>query len=185
MESKKTSLVTSSGKPENGISLPVRERNTLNTDWLALVLIILLVLFSSVKFNYSKYLHHLFQSIVNYSTSYRMFEERSYAVFNGAVRLEIIFYAIISILLFQLAGYFNIEFLFHNWILYFVILAGVVIYFLGKKMLYRIVGNILEGREETGEYLFNHDNFNRIAGLVLFPIVTLSAFVPLSECMNF
>ena len=171
-------LNTTTILPEKGIELPVRERNFYNTDWLAVVFVLALVLFASVRFSFSKYLNQLFQSVVNNATSTRMFEEKSYSVSNGAVRLEIFFYLTLSVFLFQLAGHFHLEFSFQNLILYLFTLGGVLIYFVLKKVAYRVIGVIVEGREETGEYLFNHDNFNRVTGLVLFPIVTLVAFGP-------
>ncbi len=171
-------LVTTTILPEKGIGLPVRERNTLNTDWLTVILVLALVLFASVKFSFSKYLNHLFQSIVNYATSIRMFEEKSNSISSGAALLEVIFYLTLSLFLFQVGIYFNLKFPFQNLILYLLFLGGVLIFFGLKKLVYRVIGNVIEGREETGEYLFNHDNFNRVTGLILFPIVTLIAFSP-------
>jgi len=171
-------LVASEVVPESGVGLPVRDRNTYNADWLTMILIVALVLFASVRFSFSKYLNHLFQSVVNYATSFRMFEEKSYSIANGAVRLEIFFYLTFSVFLFQVANHFNIEFLFKNWVLYLLIFGGVLVYFILKKLVYWAIGTVVEGMEETGEYLFNHDNFNRVAGLVLFPIVILVAFGP-------
>jgi hypothetical protein len=164
--------------PGKEMNLPVRQRNTVNTDWLVFIFIIALVLFASVKFSYSKYLKHLFQSSVNYATSFRMFEERSYSLTGGAVRLELLFYLTVSVFLFQVAGFVRLEFPFSNVMLFLFSLGGVFIYFIGKKLLYRAIGIVFESREETGEYLFNHDNYGRITGLILFPIVTLVAFGP-------
>jgi hypothetical protein len=45
-----------------------------------------------------------------------------------------------------------------------------------KKMAYKITGIITETVNETGEYLFNMDNINRVAGLFLFPVVLTGAF---------
>jgi hypothetical protein len=174
-------LVSTAIAPKEGVGLPNRKRNIYNTDWLTLVLVVALVLFAVVKFSFSKYLNHLFQAVVNYATSLRMFEERSYSISNGAICLEIFFYLTLSVFLFQVANHFNLEFPFQNRMLYLLTFGGVVIYFVLKKLAYRAIGTVIEGREETGEYLFNHDNFNRVAGLVLFPIVTLVAFSPFKK----
>ncbi len=167
--------------PATGIGLPMHERNTYNTDWLTLILLVALVLFASVRASYSKYLNNLFLSVINNATSTRMFEEKSYSIINGAGRLEILFYLIFSVFLFQAASYVNLELPFQNRILYIAILGCALIYFMIKKIAYRTIGNIIERTEETGEYLFNHDNFNRVTGLILFPIVTLAAFGPLKN----
>ncbi|MCG6188249.1 DUF4271 domain-containing protein [Maribellus maritimus] len=171
-------LTTSEVAPEQGIGLPVRERNAYNTDWLTFVLIATFVLFASVRFSFSKYIDYLFQSVVNYSSSFRMIEEKNYSISSGAVRLEIFFYLTFSVFLFQLVSYFNFKSPFGSWILFLLLFGSVLIYFVAKKMIYRAVGTVIEGWEETGEYLFNHDNFNRVAGLILFPIVVLISFIP-------
>ncbi|QGY44351.1 DUF4271 domain-containing protein [Maribellus comscasis] len=175
------SLTTSEVASEKGIGLPVRERNAYNTDWLTFVLMAAFILFASVKFSFSKYIDYLFQSVVNYSSSFRMIEEKNYSISSGAVRLEIFFYLTFSVFLFQIISYFNFKFPFGGWILFLLLFGSVLIYFIAKKMVYRAVGKVVEGWEETGEYLFNHDNFNRVAGLVLFPIVVLISFIPIED----
>jgi hypothetical protein len=64
-------------------------------------------------------------------------------------------------------------------VLLFVIIFGLTIaYYLVKKMVYILLGKLFSATEETYEYLFNLDNSNKIAGLFLFPIISLIAFNP-------
>ena len=160
------------------LRLPSHKLNRVNTDWLTILLLLVLILFATVRTSYSKYLVTLFQSIFNYSTSFRMFREKNYTALHAAYRLELYFYITFSVLLFQSINYFNINFRYSNFRLYLVCLGAVLAYFLFKKMLYNILGSVFEGVNETREYLFNMDNHNRIAGLFLFPIITLVAFYP-------
>jgi hypothetical protein len=62
--------------------------------------------------------------------------------------------------------------------LYLFCFGAVLAYFLIKKMAYFLLGSVFEGTNETNEYLFNLDNYNRAAGIILFPIITLIAFYP-------
>jgi hypothetical protein len=170
--------------PEQGIVLPIREKAGVNSDWLSLIILLSIILFASVKHSYSKYLNHLFQSIINYSTSFRMFQEKNVSVFHGAFRLEVFFYITVSVFLFQVVNYYGIGLRYKNGLLFLMCLAAIILYFLGKKLIYRIAGSVVDGVQETGEYLFNMDNFNRIAGIFLFPVITLIAFNPFKSIDN-
>ena len=163
---------------DKNLALPNYKIQTENTDWLTILLIAILVLFATIRVNYSNYMSNLFRSIFNNSTSTRMFQEKNISVANGAFRLEVFFYFTFSVFIFHLFRYFELDLPFKNVGLFIFSLGLVLVYFLGKKLVYRSLGIISEGVEETSEYLFNMDNINRIMGLVLFPIVLLITFYP-------
>ncbi len=168
---------------DKGLGLPNREVHRQNTDWLTILLIVILVLFASVRTTYSKYLNSLFQSIFNYSTSQRMFQEKNYSFLHAAFRLEIYFYLTFAIFLYQVFNFFNIGFQYHNISLFFFSFGLVLVYFIGKKTIYKLIGLVVEGTYETSEYLFNLDNINRVMGITLFPIIALVAFYPFENRM--
>jgi hypothetical protein len=62
--------------------------------------------------------------------------------------------------------------------LYLFCFGAVLAYFLLKKLAYFLLGSVFEGTNETSEYLFNMDNYNRVTGIFLFPIITLVTFYP-------
>ncbi len=174
-------LVTSKSLKNPGLVLPTHELNRVNNDWLTIILLLSLILFASVRSVWSKYMLNLFQSAVNYPTANRMFREENYSVAHGAFRLDIYFYLVFSVFLFQVANYFKIDFGFSSFRLFVICVAGTFAFFTIKKILYKIVGFLFENPTETKEYLFNHDNLNRIAGILLFPVVILITFFPFSS----
>ena len=174
-------LKTISYTEQKGIALPNREISRPNNDWLTVLLIAALVLFATVRHSYSKYLIALFQSIFNYSTSSRMYEEKNYSFLHAAFRLEVYFYLIFAVFIYQLFNYFNVALPYNNFGLFLFSLGLVLTYFIGKKLIYNITGVMVEGISETKEFLFNLDNVNRVTGLVLFPVVLLIAFFPLQN----
>lgn len=176
-------LVSNVKVDEKGLGLPMHEFGRINNDWITIILLLILVLFASIRNSYSKYMTHLFQSVVNYSTSFRMFREKNYPVLHGAYRLELYFYITISVFLYQVFAYFQLSFFRHG-ILFFMICAAVVFaYFFGKKMVYQLLGSMFEGKQTTSELLFNLDNFNRVSGLFLFPIIALITFYPFENLL--
>ena len=170
--------VTSSVSEKVGIGLPNYYKNAINTDWLTLIIFAILILFASVKINFGNYLKHLFQSVFNVSTSARMFNEKNYNIFHASTRLEIFFYVVFSIFIFQLFQFYNINFKWNTGLLFLMTFIFTLAYFLFKKLIYWALGLLFESDNETQEYLFNMDNFNKIAGLFLFPVVSLIAFNP-------
>ena len=179
IEPKNEITVQSETKIEDkGLALPNREKNTSNTDWLTILLIVVLVLFASVRTSYSKYLGSLFHSIFNYSTSQRMYQEKNYSFLHAAFRLEVYFYLTFSVFLYQVFQFFDTSLAYRNIGLFLFSLGLVLVYFIGKKTIYKIVGFLVEGTNETSEYLFNLDNVNRVMGIALFPVIALIAFYP-------
>ena len=170
------SILIASEKPEADLVLPQNPLNRVNTDWLTIVLLLALVLFATVRRGWSKYLENLFHSVVNYSTANRMFREQNYSFQHGAFRLDIYFYLVFSVFLFQLIRFFRIDVSFQNYQLYILILAGVWFFFMLKKFLYKTTGFIFENSGETSEFLFNLDNHVRVAGLLIFPMVAVISF---------
>ncbi|MFW5774569.1 MAG: DUF4271 domain-containing protein [Tangfeifania sp.] len=181
IEPRKDSLLLTSEIPDPGLVLPVDKINRVNTDWVTIVLLLALVLFATVSRGWSKYLGNLFQSVVNYSTANRMFREQNYSFQHGAFRLDIYFYLVFSMFLFQVIRFFRIDVPFHNFRLYLLVLAGVWIFFQVKKFLYKSTGFIFQNSGETSEFLFNLDNHVRVTGLVLFPVVAIIPFSPFNN----
>ncbi len=178
----RSDLQFSSSQPvEGNLVLPIREKLPTGTDWLTIVLFGAIVLFATIRYSYIKYIKHLFTSLVNYPTSVRLLQDSNYPASHAAYRLDVIFYLTFSIFVYQVFNHLewagaNYKILFFAWVA-----AGVLLYFIGKKLLFQIAGLLFETQSETSEFLFNVNNFNRSLGLVLLPMVILIAFSPLQN----
>ena len=160
------------------VILPAGYRNQTNYDWITILLVFCLLLFATVKIPYAKYLGHMFQSLFNYSTSARMFRERNYSLVHGAFRMDIYFYIIFSLFVYEALICFNIDLPVKNFMFFLFCLPAVTGYFLLKRLLYTMIGVVNKGLPETNEYWFNLNNYNRVLGLFLFPVVAILAFSP-------
>jgi hypothetical protein len=161
-----------------GLKITPREITTPGADWLTIILFLAFVILASVSAGFSKYISSLFQSLINYPTAFRMFREKNYSVLHGAFRLEVLFYFIFSIFVFQIIVLASTNNSFYNITFFGKTFAVVVVYFLAKKLAYHALGSIFINAADTAEFLFNMDNFNRGAGIILFPIVALIAYFP-------
>ncbi len=174
-------LVSPSNNDNVGLQLPAHQLNQNNYDWLTFLLLVALAVFASVRTTWNKYMLHLFQSVVNNATSVRLFQEKNTSDLQGAFQLDILFYLVFSVFTFQLLNFFQVDLPFENGRLFLFSIGLIVAYFLIKKLIYRFFGFLIEKAGETKEYLFNMNNFTRVAGIVLFPVVTVIAFYPFSN----
>lgn len=171
-------LISSVNAKKGQLEFPNREINHVNTDWVTILLLLVTILLATVRIAYPKYIGYLFHSLINYSTSFRMFREKNYSILHGAFRLEAFFYLIFSVFIFQVINYFQLDLTPKNFALYASSLGFVVAYFLIKKFAYKLLGSIFNDASGTSEYLFNMDNFNRVLGIILFPIIALINYYP-------
>ncbi|HPF50460.1 MAG TPA: DUF4271 domain-containing protein, partial [Draconibacterium sp.] len=175
----KLTLTQTEQKPT--LILPNYEKAAVNTDWLTIVLFGTLVIFATIRYSYINYIKHLFISLVNYPTSVRLWQESNYPASHAAYRLDVIFYIIFSVFVFQTFNVFGLAGAGNRVLYYLFTLSGVLIYFFGKRFLYRTIGTLFETGTETGEYLFNMSNYNRTLGIVLIPLVALVSFSPIGN----
>lgn len=166
-------------KPE--IILPEKTISRNNPDWAIGVYIFALIIFATVRLFFNKYLNQLFNAAVNYPTATRLFRERSLNILHGSFRLEVLFYVIFSYFLFQAGQEFGYDYKLSTLASYFVILGGVIAYFIGKRILYSLLGLFTENRISAQEYLFNFSQYLRVLGLILLLVSLIINFASFSN----
>ena len=167
----------------NGLKIIPRENSNFEGDWITGILFFAFILLVSVRASFSKYISTLFQSLINYPTAFRMFREKNYSILHGSFRLEALFYVVFSVFIFQIIVLVSNNNSLFTLSFYGTTLGIVVFYFLTKKLAYFALGSIFTGASDTREFLFNMDNFNRGAGIILFPVVALIAYFPAENPM--
>jgi len=153
-----------------------------NPDWLIGLLVLMFLLFATVKLIFNKYLSQLVQSTINYSTFTRTFRERYFNFFHASFRLDVIFNMILALFSYQFISLYKINFgLSKSYYVYLACLGIVIGYFTAKRILYYLIGVLTESKHEIQKYLFSITVFNRVLGLFLLPISATIAFIPLSQ----
>jgi hypothetical protein len=149
-----------------------------DTDWVAGILLLCLVILASIRLGFNKYLGQLFSSAVSYTNSMRLFREKAFNVFFGSFRLDILFHLVLSLFVFQVFRLLEIDFGISQSIFVYLICLGIVVgYFLMKRFLYFLIAVTTETQPETQEYLFHMSNYNRVLGLFLLPVTIAIAYV--------
>jgi len=164
------------------VVFPGKKVTRTNPDWLIGLLVLMFLLFATVKLIFNKYLSQLVQSTINYSTFSRLFRERYFNLFHASFRLDVIFNMTLALFGYQFLSLYKINLGYSK--SYYVYLACLVIvigYFTAKRILYYLIGILTESKPEIQEYLFSITVFNRVLGLFLLPISATIAFIPLSQ----
>ncbi len=153
-----------------------------NPDWLIGLLVMMFLLFATVKLIFNKYLSQLIQSTINYSTFTRTFRERYFNLFHASFRLDVIFNMTLALFAYQFLSLYKINLGFtKSYYVYLACLGIVMGYFTAKRIIYYIIGILTESKQEIQEYLFSITVFNRVLGLFLLPVSAIIAFIPLSQ----
>lgn len=153
-----------------------------NPDWLVGVLLVIFLLFATVRLIFNKYLGQLMHATINNSTFNRMFRERYFNLLHASFRLDLIFNLTLALFGYQFLSLHKIN-LGHtkSYYIYLTCLATIIGYFFAKRFIYYLVGILTESKSEVLEYLFNITVFNRVLGLFLLPITAVIAFIPLTQ----
>ncbi len=182
---KPITLTSLEDSASTALVLPSRPVQHPSTDWFTLTVVLSAVLITVVKFSFGKYLSSLFQSIVNYPASTRLFREQNISLKQGAFVLEIFYFLVLGLFGYQLVNHFGIRMAAGNFVLFLVCFAAILLYFALKGLVYRTLGFISETTVETSEYLFNMRNHNKVLGIALLPVVCLTAWAPVHNPLYF
>jgi hypothetical protein len=164
------------------VVFPGKKVTRTNPDWLVGLIVLLFLLFATVKLIFNKYLSQVVQSTINYSTFARLFRERYFNLFHASFRLDVIFNMILALLGYQFLSLNKINLGFSkSYSVYLGCLGIVVGYFTFKRIIYYLIGILTESKQEVQEYLFSITIFNRVLGLFLLPISATIAFIPMSQ----
>ena len=153
-----------------------------NTDWTFGIIVLALVIIASVRIVSSAYLKQLFNATVSFSTASRLFRERTFNLLHASFRLDILFYMVVSLFVYQILLFLGVSFFPTMPVLtYLICVGGMIGYMVIKRSFLVFISMITESRPEISEYLFNLNVYNRVLGVVLFPITLIVAFAPLGN----
>jgi hypothetical protein len=167
------------------IILPSREVNVASNDWFTILIFLSIILITIVRHSFGKYLFSLFQSIINYPAATRLYREQNISLKQGAGLMEIFYLIVLSLFGFQLMNHFGYSLPLGNFLRFLISMGVIVLFFFVKTTVYSFLGFLNETGPETGEYIFHMKNFYRILGILLLPIVGLTAWAPVRNPSGF
>lgn len=161
-------------KTEKPYGIVGKELVVPNQDWILGLILVLWIIFASVRVGFLKYLGQLFVSLVSFSAATRLYQERGYKTMYGALRLDLIFHLVLPLSAFQIARYYNIDIPGYPAILFFLALLFIInAYLFIKILLFQLGGSIVMLKTQTEESVFNIRLYYKALGLFLLPLVTV------------
>jgi len=161
------------------ISMPAKHMIRQQTDWVLAIIIIVLIILASIRIIFSTYLRQLFLATVSFTAANKLYRERTFSIFHAAFRLDLLFYFVAALFVYETFSIFGgMPSGWNQILIYLACMAGVVGYYLVKRLLFLLAASFNESKTETIEFLFNVNIYNRILGLILFPLTLIIAFIP-------
>jgi len=150
-------------------------------SWLPGILLFSLFTFSFIKIIYRKYVLQVLYSLINYQASVRLLRDRNVLFRNMAVGLNLVFGINAGLFVYFMLDYFKIGQIQSNSFISFLIYAlCIIVLFNLKFILCKTLGFLFLVHEIFEEYIHNENLSNKIIGLLLFPIIILIPYIPLS-----
>lgn len=145
--------------------------------WYFIYLFLLIGLLAWVRINYGNILIQSFQASTNFQVAIRMFKDNSLLQKQLDYILYICYFLTMTFLLYYIELRIDIRpYELHGVLLYlfnFAVLAGI---FLGRILLINLAGFLFNRGRILREYLYNIFIFNKLAGLVMLPLMFLLVY---------
>jgi hypothetical protein len=147
-------------------------------NWLVIVLLSSLFIFSWIKKLYQKYLLQIVGAAVNYQVANRLFRERNVLFRNVSFGLYLIFGLNFGLFIYYLIDYTGTSQILPQKFNSMLIYSAIVLFiYTIKSSTNKIIGYIFIAQEEFAEYSHNVNLFNKNIGLFLFPVVIAYPFI--------
>jgi hypothetical protein len=131
-----------------------------------------------IKVTYQKYIRQIFSSVINYHDSYKLYRDHNANIDGFFMGLNLIFAIIGSFFVFKSFQYFNVSIWgYTNFNLLLACLVIIVLMYLGRYLISKIIGLFFDKLDAFDEYLHNTFVFYKVAGLILLPLVSILMFI--------
>lgn len=164
-------------EPKNSGAAP---RFGTSPDWMFPILMLMLAVFTGLRFFYSRYFKQMVTSLFNVNLANQIVRDENILVQRATVYMSIMFYLTAGLFLYLMSEQLHWQL---PWagtgftrFLKFVFLVSAV--YAGKFMVLRFCGWLFGLDRELTTYLFTIFIINNVQGIILFPFITLMCFNP-------
>ncbi len=148
-----------------------------HTDWMLVVVLLSLALFSWVNLFYKKFISSNFLATISYNTANKMFAERNIMSTRISFALNIVFIINTSLIGYFIFHYYNLQITgFTEFETFLTFFCGLSIIYSIKLFLFKIFDFILLSKKQFAEYYHNIFIYNKIYGIILFPLLLAIPF---------
>ena len=149
-----------------------------STQWILGMLILITILFAWIRVFNNKYLKNINAALFNNQWSKKLYEERNVLSQRNSLVLNVFFLFNASLLIVYILTFFKYRLLHFNGFQTFLAILILIsaIYFI-KYLLLHFTGWLVLAKSHFGEYIHNVFVYNKLYGIVLFPLLWIIPFV--------
>lgn len=158
------------------ITQPLEPRNP---DWFSIALLLLLFWFTYTRVVYYKVVGQLSSAFFNINATNQIVRDENILVQRASVMMSLIFYCAFALFLHLTMDWFSINIPWLGTGLFrflFMLLAIAMAYSL-KTILLKLLGNVFDIERPAASYIFNFTLINNATGVVLLPLVIITAYL--------
>ncbi|MBN1145491.1 MAG: DUF4271 domain-containing protein [Bacteroidales bacterium] len=159
--------------------IQLQKRIPATHDWLLGIFLLLVVLFVWIRIFYSKFFATLGNALVSFHMSAKLLEEKNVLSQRVSTVLDFIYLIVFSVFLYELIDFKGLSISGASGIRFFLILFNLVIlYALFRIIMLKFTGFLFLSRSLFSEYLHSTFVVNKGLGIVLFPVVVMTHYLP-------
>lgn len=148
-------------------------------DWYIGVLLVSVVFFAWIRFFFRRELDKIFEAFFNNQTSHKVFLEQNTNTQRASFLLNGLFVVSLSFFLFFVVQYAGINTFIKDKMLLFLVICGtIILIYLLKYVVYKILGFIFLSERSSNEYLHNVFLYSKAVGICLLPITIGLSYLP-------
>jgi len=163
----------------NEIRFVGRANNNTSKDWLIGIVLFVLIIITWVRVVFKKVVLQMIKSTYNTTLLPKLFRERNSLYFKVSAILNITYVIILSLFIYEILEIYEISpFNYNNLSLFLLISVSILVVYLTKFIVYKILGQLFQRQKLSSELLHCHFLFHKTIGLLLFPLVASIPFIP-------
>ncbi|MFZ9943620.1 MAG: DUF4271 domain-containing protein [Bacteroidia bacterium] len=150
-----------------------------NPDWFSIALLLLLFWFTYTRVVYYKTVGQLFSAFFNINATNQIVRDENILVQRASVMMSLIFYCALALFVFLALEWYsvNIPWLGTGLFRFLFILLGTAMAYSLKTILLKLLGNVFDIERPAASYIFNFTLINNATGVVLLPLVMITAYL--------
>ena len=151
----------------------------LSTDWMLGIIIMSLILFGWIRVGFSRYFRTAIQASYNYFTARRIFDEANITRSRVFYFMNLLFFINTALFITQFLDYNHFTIYKLSGILLFLtIFASIIILYTVKAIFLYLFDFVFLTHKGFASYNFTVFLYNKMAGFLLLPIISILPFVP-------
>lgn len=155
------------------------ERTHITNNWVFFVLMFLVLVFIWIKVFYNKIFNYLYNSLVSYQLSLKMYNEKNALLKRVSFILDIIYHIIFSFFIYETFSFLNIKPLnLDSFSLYLFCLNILILFSITRYLVLKLFNKLFDTEYVMSEYVHNNFIINKVLGIALYPVIFAFYYLP-------